>query len=77
MWHWAYGSWWMGLMMFLFWAAVIAGIIWAARAAAQSGRPGESVRRRPIDILAARYARGEIDEEEFNRRRRQLEDADL
>lgn len=76
MWHWGYGSWWMGLMMFLVWAAVIAGIIWAIRSTGQ--RPqSEGPRRRPLDILAARYARGEIDEEEFTRRRQRLEDADL
>lgn len=77
MWHWGFGSWWMGLMMFVLWAAIIAGIVWAIRSAGQYRRSDEAPRRRPIDILAARYARGEIDEEEFNRRRRQLEDADL
>lgn len=77
MWHWGFGSWWMGFMMLVFWAVVIAGIVWAIRSAATPTRSDESPRRRPIDILAARYARGEIDEEVFNRRRRQLEDADL
>jgi putative membrane protein len=66
----------MGLMMLLVWAVVIAGIIWAVRTADRNERSGSS-RRRPIDILAARYARGEIDEDEFDRRRRQLEAADL
>lgn len=76
MWHWGYGSWWMGLMMVLVWAAIIAGVIWVVRSADRGGR-SETPRRRPIDILAARYARGEIDDEEFERRRRQLEEADL
>lgn len=76
MWHWGYGVWWMGLLMFVVWGVVIAGIVWAIRSASQRGRPEESSRRRPIDILATRYARGEIDDEEFDRRRRKLEDAD-
>ena len=71
MWHWGYDAWWMGLSMILFWVGVIAVAIWAVRAADRRSNRDPSVRR-ALDVLEERYARGEIDDEEFERRRATL-----
>lgn len=62
-----------GLMMLLFWGAVIALIVLAVKWASdrQGGRAG--TRRDAVDILRERFATGEIDEEEFERRKKALE----
>jgi len=58
--------------MWLFWVLLIVFIIIIVKAVATSG--GErSAPKSPMDILKERYARGEIDNEEFERRRRELE----
>lgn len=72
MWHWGYDAWWMGLSMILFWVGVIAVAIWAIRAADRRSSRDPSVRR-ALDVLEERYARGEIDDEEFERRKATLE----
>lgn len=69
---WMWGAWGLGmlLMMLVFWGLVIAGIVLAVRWLA-----GQSERSRPdraLDILRERYARGEIDKEEFEAKRRDL-----
>lgn len=56
-----------------FWLLIIAGVVLLARWAmtgGNSGRggPGESA----LDILEKRYARGEIDKEEFEAKKRDL-----
>ena len=60
----------MMLMMLVFWAlvvtALVLGIRWLARLGQQE-RPD-----RAVDILRERYARGEINKEEFEARRRDL-----
>jgi putative membrane protein len=64
-------------LMVLFWGLVIAalvlGIRWLIRAD-QRGRPQPPGPRPddPLEILRQRYARGEIDDEEYERRRRVL-----
>ncbi|GAA5162171.1 hypothetical protein GCM10023321_47360 [Pseudonocardia eucalypti] len=74
---WGYGSGWgwlgMGVGMTLFWALVILGVIFLARylGGARDRRDfgingGRSDAER---ILANRFARGEIDEEEYRKRR--------
>jgi len=61
-----------GLMMLVFWGVLIALIVVAVKwlLDSQGGRRG---RRDALDILRERYASGEIDEEEFDRRRKALE----
>ena len=60
--------------MWLFWILVIVVIAWAVRAAvAGSGGNGKTPRS-PLEILEERLARGEIDEEEFKRKRKLLTD---
>ncbi len=56
--------------MVMFWAVVIGLIAWAVMrlAPTTAGREDEAARR----ILDARYARGEVDDEEYRRRRSEL-----
>jgi len=74
-------GWWMlwgVLMMVLFWGGIVALIVWAVRAVYWPGtgrsRPADSdaASPSPLDIAKERYARGEIDREEFERLRRDL-----
>lgn len=69
------GSWgWMGGAMWIFWIVLIVVVVVVIKALAGRG-PGSSTERHesPLEILKARYARGEINEEEFHRRRDELE----
>ena len=74
---------WIGML--LFWGLVIAGIValvrWVgaqsgARSGAQSGAPqnlsSEAPARTPLLILQERYARGEIERDEYEIKRRDL-----
>jgi len=67
------GGWGIALMTLstlLFWGLVIAGIValvrYTSRSAPQGGSTADTAT--PQRILAERYARGEIDEEEYTRR---------
>ena len=78
MWHdgGGWGGWiLMSLAMILFWALVITAIVLAVRylvgAAGPHNRPGAGptpAGNRAEDVLAERYARGEIDDDEYRRR---------
>lgn len=69
-----YGGWWMAIWMLLFWAGVILLVVWAVRAATgDSQRTGRSEHDRALHILEERFARGEIDRDEFEERRSVLE----
>jgi putative membrane protein len=74
-----FGAWgWvlMSLSMVAFWALVIAGIVAAVRYfGAVPDRADWPVPRTPQDVLAERYARGEIEEDEYQRRLKTLQDA--
>lgn len=61
-----------GLMMILFWGIVIALIVFAVKWFSDNRGSGSN-RRDALDILRERFASGEIDEEEFDRRRKALE----
>lgn len=58
---------WMG-WMWIFWILIIAVVVWLALRAAPASRGAGEVRLAPEEILRERYARGEIDTEEFQRR---------
>jgi len=60
-----------GLMMVIFWALIIGLIFLAVRGF--SNRPDTGTGQTAMDILRDRYARGEIDEDEFEQRRAKLE----
>ncbi|OGS90758.1 MAG: electron transporter RnfE [Gallionellales bacterium GWA2_60_18] len=72
-----FGGWGMGLgfvFMLLFWALVILGIAALIRwllAQSPSGRGSRD--RTPLEIVQERYARGEIDHDEYEQKKRDLE----
>ncbi len=77
MWGWGYGGYgnwlgWLGpLVMVLFWAAVITGIVFLVRFLIRQG--GSRDREdSALEVLRKRYARGEISKEEFEAKRRDL-----
>ncbi|ASJ07682.1 hypothetical protein A3L08_08030 [Thermococcus pacificus] len=65
---------WFGMLfMVIFWVAVIVGIAWLVKWLSEQGSGGNrSSRRRALEILDEKYARGEIDDKEYERRRRKL-----
>jgi putative membrane protein len=72
-WHWP-----MMFLMGLLWIAVLAGvtalIVWVARqSSARAPAGGWGTSDDPFAILKQRYARGEIDREEYERMRREME----
>ncbi len=70
MWMWGAGGLVMMLMMLVFWGLVIAGLVIGLRWLIGQGhltRHDEA-----FEILRQRYARGEIDKQEFETRKREL-----
>ena len=67
-----WGAWGLGMMfmMLVFWGLIIVGLVLGIRWLVSQGR--ESRSDSAMDILRQRYARGEIDREEFEARRRDL-----
>ena len=59
-----------GLMMVLFWGVIIGIIVLVVRGLSGRSAPGNTPTAQ--DILRDRYARGEIDEDEFERRKAKL-----
>ena len=70
MFMWGAGGLVMMLMMLVFWGLVIAGLVLGVRWLAGQGRG--TARDEALEILRQRYARGEIDKQEFETRKRDL-----
>jgi putative membrane protein len=75
-----WGGWGIGMMliMFLFWAAIIVGIVFLIRWLVTAGSGGQHAATGPspesaLDILKKRYARGEISKQEYEEMRRDLQ----
>lgn len=71
MWYWHGMGLWGWLMMVVFWAVVIGGIVWAVRQSTVASRQHDE--DLPLLILDERLARGEIERDEYEDRRRVLE----
>jgi len=75
-WGWGMGGLgWLGML--LFWALVVLGIIYLVRALLAGQQGGDASRPKSdtdkaLDILRERYAKGEIEQEEFEQRKRGL-----
>ena len=72
-----YGPWmWWGAGMMLFWIVfpmlVVVGIVWAVRSFSSGTRSGRSDSSRALEILDERFARGELDQKEYEERRHLL-----
>jgi putative membrane protein len=67
-----WGAWGLGMMLFMlvFWALVIVGLVLGLRWLATQGR--ESRSDAALDIPRQRYARGEINKDEFDTKKRDL-----
>jgi putative membrane protein len=65
-----------GLVMVLFWGALIVGAVWLARSLFPNSQqpPASSTRSEASaeDILKQRYARGEISKDQYDQMRRDL-----
>ena len=62
-----------GIFMWIFWIALIVLVVWATSSAL--GGRGDSRRqsgKSALEILEERYAKGEIEREEFERKRKDL-----
>lgn len=60
-----------GWMMFFLWFIIIVLVVFAIRALMVSNQ-NKQHKETPMEILKRRYANGEIDEEEFNKRKKEL-----
>ena len=68
-WGWTVGGW---IMMLVFWALIIAGIVVLVRALSHRTAYGLSGQDRAIETLRHRYASGEISREQFEEMKRTL-----
>ena len=66
-WGWGLGG---GIMMLLFWAVIILLIVWAIKKF--NGPSNDHVNLSAPDILKERYAKGEINKEEFESKKKDL-----
>lgn len=71
-WGWGMG---MGFVfMLLFWGFIILGIVALTRWLMAQSSPSRSSRdKTPLEIVQERYARGEIDQKEYEQKKRDLE----
>ena len=67
------GMWFMPILMIVFWGLVIWGIVALVRGAGSSGHTGSSSQTdSALEILKKRYARGEINKQEYEERKKDL-----
>ena len=79
---WNHGGWdagdWLAMifMMVVFWGLLIAAVVWLVHSfrsdRAHAQRPADTPAQAADELLAGRFARGEIDEDEYTRRREVL-----
>lgn len=61
------------IWMLVFWAVVIGGVVWAVtQLSTRNGTPGRDGSSDARSILEGRFARGELDEDEYRRIRDEL-----
>lgn len=64
-------GWFGAVFMLLFWVLIIVGIVWFIKWLVEGSSSGTS-KKSALEILDEKYARGEIDDEEYEKRRRTL-----
>ena len=71
---WGFGGW----GMIIIWIAVIVGIVFLVKWLVEQGRTGVGTSEKEesaLDVLKKRYAKGEIDKEEFEQKKKDLTDS--
>jgi putative membrane protein len=66
-WH-GYG----GGMMWVFWILIIVALVWLVTLATRRGGSPPGNEKSALEILKERYAKGEIDREEFEQKKKGL-----
>ena len=66
-WH-GYG----GGMMWVFWILIIVALVWFVTFATRRGGSPPGNEKSALEILKERYAKGEIDREEFEQKKKDL-----
>jgi len=63
-----------GGMMWIFWALLIIGVFWIIKTITAQGREGKPPEhdKSALDLLKERYAKGEIEQDEFVQKRKDL-----
>ncbi len=66
--HWMFGG-----FMWIFWILIIVGLVFLIKWVVQQSKPCETGQgESPLEILKKRYAKGEIDKEEFDQKKKDL-----
>jgi putative membrane protein len=71
-----YGGYGFGIIHMIFWViiliAIVAGVVWLVRSMAGAAPPAGGRRSVGLDLLEERYARGEINRDEYLQKKRDI-----
>ena len=66
--------WFGGGFMWIFWLVLIIAITWGAKVMTSNENKSSNKQKSALDLLKDRYARGEIDQHEFDQKKKDLTD---